>query len=281
MLQTIEIGKSYKFNATVYSEKGLQVQEFLFGIPEIGKANLAEVAVEVWFADFGEIKNIQVLQKSNVIDSNNIKATHEKTKCDVSDKTDRCDSIEISVIFLEPLKDKIIALKAIDQKKRYQITYLNEGIDLSGDSLNALPTAIIPSPVKNEGPIKVTQTKKYNTLWQTEDGRIFERNEFGSFRQVNQKFERFHDSGEPLTRDHSEFWKVVEDENSRMIRIFNASEFLSELPDSFEYSLPEKKERINQKIKDKMFEQEVMAQKIIEKSNIQARFSNTEFWPMK
>lgn len=170
-----------------------------------------------------------------------------------------------------------MAIKAIDSKNRYQITYLNEGIDVSGKSLNPMKTMLIPSPKKNEGPINVTQTEKYSTLWSTEDGRVFERNTFGSFNQINKSFERFQDSGEPLTRNHSDFIQVIGNERLKMEKIFNATSLISELPESFAYSFPDEHERITDTIRQKMIEQEKIAQKIIEESSLQARFSNTLF----
>ncbi len=65
-------------------------------------------------------------------------ATHEKTKCIATDIEANCNATNISMIFLEPLQDKVMAIKAIDYKKRYHITYLNEGLDISGDSLNPM-----------------------------------------------------------------------------------------------------------------------------------------------
>jgi len=273
----IDVGKTYSFEATVFSKQGLLVQEFLFGIPSVGEAHMAEVGVEVWFDNLGQIQMIKVIQDSGVIDENEIVATHEKTKCKSIENEENCDSTKIEVVFLEPLQDKIMAIKAIDSKNRYQITYLNEGIDVSGKSLNPMKTTIIPSPKKNEEPIMVMQTEKYSVLWTTEDGRIFERNTFGSFKQINQSFERFQDSGEPLTRSHSDFIQVIENERSRMVKIFNATNLISKLPESFTYSFPDEHERITDEVRQKMIEQEKIAQKIIEESSLQARFSNTLF----
>jgi hypothetical protein len=272
--QTINIGEKNVFEATVYSEKGLHVQEFLFGISQVGDAHLAELGIEVWFNNNGDIEEIRAIQETDVVDAEHILATHEKVKCRLNSAEKECDSTRISVTFLEPLKDKIMAIKAIDYKNRYQITYLNEGIDLSGKSLNPMQSVIIPSPTRNEGPIEITQTEKYGVLWTSDDGRIFERNSFGSFRQIIDSFERFHDSGEPRTRDHSEFGKLIKFEEYRGYNVFNATTLESELPGTFAYSYPDETQRINDEVKEKMLEQEKMAQKIIEESSVQQRFSN-------
>jgi hypothetical protein len=224
--QIIEIGAINSFEATVYADKDLKVQEFLFGIPEVGLGHLAEMRVEVWFDNAGEIDEILVDQKSEVIDRESLTIDHKKSKCLKTDVEENCDTTTISAMFLEPLNEKVMAIKAMDWKLRDQTTYLNDGFDISGDSLNPMLTKMIPSPTKGEGLIKVTQNEKYSKYWTTDDGRTFEMNSFGSFKQINYKFERFQDSGDPLTRYHSYFANMVEAEAEKAKNVFDASELL-------------------------------------------------------
>jgi hypothetical protein len=170
----------------------------------------------------------------------------------------------MSAMFLEPLKDNVMAIKAMDFKLRDQTTYLNDGFDISGDSLNPMPTMMIPSPTKGQGLIEVTQNEKYSDYWTCEDGRIFEMNKFGSFKQINYSFERFQDSGEALTRTHSEFGGVLKYESERALNVFNSTNFISELPDSFAYSFSESSERITDEMIQEMIIQEHIAQKKFE-----------------
>ncbi len=267
----VNLGELNSFEAKVYAEQGIKVQEFLFGIPQKGDAHLAELGVEVWFGLFGEIQDIKVIQKSNVIDIDSITATHQKTNCLSSDADENCIVTTVSMIFLEPLRDKVMAIKAIDFKNRYQITYLNEGFDVSGQSLNAMNTMMIPSPERYEGLIPLTQTEKYSLHWTAEDGRIFERNDSGSFSQINQSFERFQDMGDPRTRVHSGFGGVIAYEQERATAIFDASEFISELPDYIPYSEAKISERIDKEMKEKMLEEEKICLKYLEQIDKQTR----------
>ena len=82
----------------------------------------------------------------------------------------------------------------------------------------------------------------------TDDGRVFEMNSFGSFKQVNQKFERFQDTGDARTRLHSDYGKIIEYEENRAMKVFDANNLVSELPDSFGYKI-EMKERMSQEMK--------------------------------
>jgi len=268
----VNIGELNTFEAKVYAEQGVRVQEFLFGIPQKGDAHFAELGVEVWFGLFGEIQDIKVIQKSNVIDIDSLTATQQKTNCLSSDAEENCIVTTVSMVFLEPLRDKVMAIKAIDFKNRYQITYLNEGFDVSGESLNPMNTMMIPSPERYEGLIPLTQTEKYSLHWTAEDGRIFERNDSGSFSQINQSFERFQDVGEPRTRVHSGFGGIIAYEQEKATAVYDASEFISELPDYVAYSPPKTGERIDQEMKKKMLEEEKICLKYLEESNKQARW---------
>jgi len=222
--QIIEIGAFNSFAATVYADKGLKVQEFLFGVPGIGMGHLAEMRVEVWFDYAGEIQDYKVYQDSEIIDRASLLVTHQKSKCQATDIEENCDTTFMYAVFLEPLKDKTMAIKAIDFKRRDQTTYLNDGFDVSGTSLNPMNTMMIPSTVKYEGLIKVTQNEKYSKYWTTDDGRIFEMNSFGSFKQINQEFKRFQDTGKPDNRLHSGFARIIEFEAERALKVFDASE---------------------------------------------------------
>ncbi len=267
----VNLGELNTFEAKVYAEHGVKVQEFLFGIPQKGDAHLAELGVEVWFGLFGEIQDIKVIQKSNVIDIDSLTATQQKTNCLSSDVEQDCIVTTVSMTFLEPLRDKVMAIKAIDYKNRYQITYLNEGFDVSGESLNPMNTVMIPSPERYEGLIPLTQTEKYSLHWTAEDGRIFEENDFGTFNQINKQFERFQDTGEPKTRLHSGFGGIIAYEQERATAIFDASKLISELPESFAFSFPEPGERIDKEMKEKMLEQEKICLKYLEQIDKQTR----------
>ncbi len=186
--------------------------------------HLAELRVEVWYDYTGEIQDIKVIQDSEIIDRASLIVTHQKSKCQATDVEEKCDTTFMSAVFLEPLQGQVMAIKAMDFKLRYQTTYLNDGFDVSGDSLNPMKTMMIPSTVKYEGLIKVTQNEKYSKYWTIDDGRIFEMNSSGSFKQINQEFKRFQDSGEPLTRNHSGFASIIEFEAERALEVFDASE---------------------------------------------------------
>ncbi|MFQ5440376.1 MAG: hypothetical protein ACE5DL_02830 [Nitrosopumilaceae archaeon] len=262
--QTIEIGAVNTFAATVYADKDLKVQEFLFGVPEVGMGHLSEMRVEVWYDTDGKIDDVKVLQDTEVIDRASLSITHKKSKCLEADTEENCDTTTMSAVFLETLEDKVMAVKAIDFALRDQTTYLNDGFDILGESLNPAATMMIASPAKGEGLVQVTQNEKYSDYWSTADGRIFEMNSFGSFKWINPSFERFQDSGEPITRLHSDFGQIVEYEKMRATELFDASKLYAELKDSFGHQIVIT-ERMNDEMKQKMQIQEELAKELFEK----------------
>jgi len=269
--QSVKIGTVNSFSATVWADKGLKVQEFLFGIPNVGEAHLAELGVEIWYDTDGEIEDVVVVQNSHVIDADTITVSHEMTKCLSTEEEAKCDTTTVSMKFLEPLQDKVMAIKAIDWKNRDQKTFLNDGFNISGESLNPMLTNMIPSAVKYEGLLKVTQVAKYSPYWVSDDDRMFEMNSFGSLKQINYKFERFQDGGNAFTRMHSGFGGIIAYEQNRALDIFDASNLASELPASFAYIFPETGERINEEMTQAMLLQEEIAQKVLDEMNRQQR----------
>jgi len=209
-VQNVTIGEQNSFSAKVYATNKIKVQEFLFGIPSVGASHKAELEIEVWYNVTGGIIDTIIRQDTNVVDPESLFAFHEKVKCQELDYTELCDMTFISVKFLEPLKDDIMAIKAIDYQRRSNITFLNHGFNIDGDSLNPMLEKHIPGPVKHEGLILVTQSAKYSNIWIAEDGRTFESNSFGSFTEINRTIVHTIDPGEPRTRLHSEFNLIQE-----------------------------------------------------------------------
>ena len=180
------------------------------------------------------------------------------------------ETTTVSMTFLEPLEDKVMAIKAIDHERRDQRTFLNEGFDVSGESLNPMLTKMIPSNLRDQGLLKVTQMSKYSPYWQSDDGRMFEMNSFGSFKEINQSFERFQDSGNVFTRMHSGFGGILDYEQNRATQVFDSTKLISELPDSFGYHF-EMTERLNEQLIADMLEQQEIAKAILEEMDKQNR----------
>ena len=272
--QKVKVGETNSFTAKAYADKKLQIIEFLFGIPIVGEAHKAELGVEIHYNYDGDIEKVIAIQKTDIIDIESVKVISYKSKCRSDDSEKRCDSTYLSMKFLEPLQYKVMAIKAIDWKNRVHITYLNEGFDITGKSLNPMNTMMIPGTEKYEGLIEITQTAKYNDIWISKDGREFERNESDSFRLVNESFERHVDTNTIKNRLHSEFADYKElqaDLASSFIPAhystsINDDESFSEINDIFAYTFPERfgSTLDNSEMQKNMLIQAEKAQKIMD-----------------
>ncbi len=97
-------------------------------------------------------------------------------------------------------------------------------------------------------------------------------NSFGSTKLINHKFERFQDTGNAFIRQHSGFGGIIAYEQNRALDTFDASDIVSELPESFAYVFPEAHERITDEMIQEMIIQEHIAQKLLDESDTQTRW---------
>ena len=239
--QTITIGQINSFNIKTYAQNnGLLTQEIAFGIPEIGKYHNAKTTLTVWYNYDKSIKEITIDQDTEIIDSLTLRVTTLQVPCGYIDLT--CYQTNIYAIFNEPLQYDVFAIKAVDMSRRSLMpTYLNEGLGISGYSLNPLATKQIPGPDKYEGLISVTNLHPLSDLWGAEDGRIFEMwGESNSFKLIYEPAVRgSFDQEEVKHRTHDFFndWKTLQSSKAKY-GIFNSDKIQSELPNSsaYEYS---------------------------------------------
>ena len=201
-------------------------------VPELEAYHQSETKIEVLFEnDFNNyyndsdddtitIKSIAVIQKDNLIDESLLSGTITKTPCGYVDS----DWYELSIydiMFREvPFFEKI-AIQAADTARRTQITYLNEGFEIDGISLNPAKTAQITHHSKL-GLFQVIQIDKFENLWSDEDGIIYTINNSDTWLRLTPiSFERYQDTATNVpTRMHSDFYKIVDNEKKRAENIF-------------------------------------------------------------
>jgi len=267
--QSIKLGELNEFETKVFASQKLRVQEFLFGIPVVGEAHNAELGVEVHYNYAGDIENIVVVQKTNVIDVDSVQIEKIKSKCKADSSDERCVTTQLQMKFLEPLQDNVMAMKAIDFKGRSQITYLNDGFDISGDSLSPMKTMMIIGTEKYEGLIEVTQIAKYSDVWVAQDGRAFEMNEYYTPKLIEQTIEDKIDTRNNLDRYHSGFedYKELQAKNAILQLLEYCPTCLdsfTDFDDSFGYEYPDEINKLdNPEIIQKMLLENERAQKIM------------------
>ncbi len=271
--QTIHVGESNTFSAKSYAPFGLHRMEFMFGIPEVGKAHESEAVVEVWLNRNGAIENIVLNQKDHLIDSESLSAQAEMTECTKNSIEKNCNLVSIFVSFNEAPLEEVFALQGVDFTRRNHITYLNEGLLVQGESLNLSKTDLFASGDKGVGLVELTLIDKRNNIWVDDSGNKYNKNSFGTFfKTTTNHLERDDPLVKVLTRQNSNFSKIISYEQSRAIHVFNGTTIQSEIPDSFAYVFPKTNERISDEMKSQMIEQEKIAKQLLKESTLQARW---------
>ncbi len=221
----IIVGIPNEFEIKTYAQNGgLMIQELCFGLDEVGLINTAEVCLEAWYDYQQNIVDVKVIQDTNVINEDLLKVSTSEEYCDIDGM--KCTvTLFYDVVFMEHLKNKVMAIQSIDQSRRTMMpTSLNDGIVILGEPLNPMLTRQIAGIEKGEGLITITQVEKYSDLWVTDDGRIFERyGESDSFRLTNIETKRITDTGHVNSRSHSAWDMLIEHQNEIAKKYFDSS----------------------------------------------------------
>ena len=173
----INTGSTQDFAMKIHALKGLKRVQFAF-VPEVGAMHKAEVIIEAWFnQDLTLDKEVVVHQKENIVDDSNISISVTKTGIEYDVKIN-------GVKFLEQPFFEVIAIKASDFNNRAVITYLNDGIDVVGESYNEEPTVQIPSEQRHQGLQTLTRIDKFTDTWENKDGILYTKNEFETWKRI-------------------------------------------------------------------------------------------------
>ena len=244
--QGIMVGANNIVAMKVYAPYDLKWVEFIFDVPETGAANNAKASIFVpmtWM-DTDEIDqvNVKIDQDVNLINVDKLEVLRMKTTCTDVDVEKVCDLIAATINFNEQPESGVFAFKAVDERNRSTTTYFNDGIEVTGDSLNPLETILVSTPDRDHrGLVTLTQVgDRYDNLWASADGYTYEVNQFGTLILVDAPAQEARvDSGEPNTRTHSAFGelKFYESERAKYV-YFNADNLVSEGAPSFAYEFP-------------------------------------------
>ncbi len=191
---TIETDSLHDFTLTAYAQNGLRSFNIGFGLPGIGSPlNAAEAQINVnLIRDYSldstyMIDSVEYSNENRVIGED---ATFEisRVQCLPTDKNELCVRLSIDgVLFRETLYDEPFAINALDSKRRGTTHYMNEGLLVFGDSLNAPPTHELSERHSNQGDavkLHLTRTDKLADVWTDQLGHQWTKNAFGTWSYV-------------------------------------------------------------------------------------------------
>lgn len=231
-MQYVIVGNTQNFTAKVYAPNTLKVMEFIFGISEVGKRHEAEDSVAFYFDYAGELQKIK--GQNNIINFESINVTSSKVVCNPQHTTKNCTQVSMEMSFNEAPVGKIMALQAIDQTRRSIVTYFDEGLTISGKSLNDPVIKHIISKIKYKGLQTIQRIDKENNIWMSMDKNepvlLYKQNEFGTFLPIEYR-PKAPSSPDVITpnmdRNNSEYYKLMDNEKKRALAKFNSTEIQS------------------------------------------------------
>ena len=135
-LITVVTNQTNTVTVKVFENRGvnnIKLIQFGLGMPEVGSPlNKAQTLLE-FSLDNTEIDKVVKVDKNNLVDI--INATTSLVGCK-SDVGDDCLQLSVDYIYRDQPKYNIMAINAIDFSKNTWNYYLNDGIEVIGDSLN-------------------------------------------------------------------------------------------------------------------------------------------------
>ena len=170
----------------VYENNGInniKLVQFGLGMPEVGSSlEHAQTLVEIWL-EKGQVVKIVEEDDNNLVTL----ATVETSEIDCGDTSEKCLGVKLQYFYTDQPKYNIMAINAIDFKRNSQTNYLNEGVEVIGDSLNeslTQKTTVSQGgafyPQKSGSTILTLSDYKTDT-WIDEYGYIWSTNEYGPY----------------------------------------------------------------------------------------------------
>ena len=240
------IGETNTVKIKTYAADPLKWINLYLGVPRLGDVSEAESEIHLVVSrnytnpvDY-DLDEINHYQKEGLVNENNTSASISKVKCQASDNDEKCYEFTINFTVMAPLHEEVIAISAMDDKRRQHVTYINEGVEFTGTPLLDAHTAQLMQKKTNQGQVEIIeltqQNRRYN-VWEDQHGYLWTLNEYGTWTQITAAdFERHQDStSSVMTRQNSNFASLIEQERQKALLVFDSGGLISELDDYFAY----------------------------------------------
>ena len=240
------IGESNTVKIKTYAADPLKWINLYLGVPRLGNISDAESEIQLVVSrDYNNpvdytIDEINHYQDEGLVNVDDTTASLQKVKCQASDKDKKCYEFTINFTVMAPLHEEVVAISAMDEKRRQHVTYINEGVEFTGTSLLDAHTAQLMQKKTNQGDvefIELTQQDRRYNVWEDQHGYLWTLNEYGTWTQITAAdFEHHQDgTGNVMTRQNSNFASLIEQERQKALLVFDSGDLISELDDYFAY----------------------------------------------
>ena len=181
------VGEINKMEIKFNENNGLANMKSLqagLGLPEKGDSlEEAEVLIEIPLITDGTLRGISI-DKDNIkiIDPDNlihpvVVTTVKAVSCQESNSDLICGKLDLYYVYQEAPLNHMVVIEVTDKKNNAQRFHFNDGINVTGDSLNP------PNTLYTHGKL-FTQVDRVNEIWSDEEGIEYEKNSYNSMKRI-------------------------------------------------------------------------------------------------
>ena len=178
--QSIQTGSTHDFTLKAYAHNGMKAFVIGFGVKEVGSpVSESEAIITVNLSRDYSLDSTYVIDSVEYNNDNNVigeDATFaiSKVPCNAASNTAQCTELSISdVLFREAMYDEPFLIEAIDMKRKSTTHFMNEGLLITGDSLNDPPITELSKKISSQSGFivyELTRTDKINNIWTDQFG---------------------------------------------------------------------------------------------------------------
>ena len=222
-LITVNTNQTYHLTLKVF-EKNLRFIQVGWGMPEIGAAfDNAEAVTTIYLNYDGTIKDVTTIDKHTLVDV----VQYGITQGDCG-YTEKCHVIDLDFIFREKQKANVIAIQAVDMERNSATHYINDGIAVSGSSMNDPPTHKLFNKHSNQQTenlwIDLTRIDRVNNIWEDDSGVQYTMDNGYYSKIIPDIFERYQDDiNKVMKRTNSNWHNAIILANEKALSVFDSS----------------------------------------------------------
>ena len=178
--QSIQTGSTHDFTLKAYAHNGMKTFVIGFGVKEVGSpVSQSEAIITVNLSRDYSLDSTYVIDSVEYNNDNNVigeDATFaiSKVPCNAASNSAQCTELSISdVLFREVMYDEPFLIEAIDMKRKSTTHFMNEGLLITGDSLNDPPITELSKKISSQSGFivyELTRTDKINNIWTDQFG---------------------------------------------------------------------------------------------------------------
>ncbi|RNJ80407.1 MAG: hypothetical protein D9C04_01610, partial [Nitrosopumilus sp. B06] len=255
---TSEIGQTNTATIKAYSEVALDTVSLSLGVPDLSRISDAESEIHVKlglnYENPAEYDLVDIIHEQDdpLVDPESTSVSIEKIKCNSLTEL-MCHQFTIQFRIMAPLMSDVLAISAMDIDRRITTTYINDGVEFTGESLLPAETATLQFKRGNQHPVDtiiLTQEDRRYNIWSDQHGFVWLKNSYDSwFQMTHADFERLQDpTVTVMTRTNSNFEDMIQHERERAKLVFDAETIKSQVGESFSHAAPVRIDKLSDPI---------------------------------